>query len=200
MSGLPSSYTPDEQTLLLKIARQALEAATSGQDIPVPDGETLPGALREERACFVTLQIDGELRGCTGTLVARRGLAQEVAVTAVQTAFHDPRFLPVTAQEVPSIQIEISVLTPSVLLDYDQPADLPRLLHPQVDGVTLQLGHHRSTFLPQVWERVSDPDEFLTMLTRKMGLPGDTWRERKMHVEIYHSVTIIEPEPYSNRH
>ena len=138
---MTEEYTPEEQAQLLRIARQTLEAVTAGGARPRLDIHSLPPRLCEERACFVTLQTRGELRGCTGTLMARRCLADEVAVTTVQTAFNDPRFPPIVASEVPHIQIEISVLTPSAPLTYDSPDDLPKLIRPHIDGVTLQLGH-----------------------------------------------------------
>jgi AmmeMemoRadiSam system protein A len=195
MSDITSDeYMPEEQVHLLRISRRTLEAITEGRARPRPDLAALPARLREERACFVTFQIEGELRGCTGTLAARRPLADEVSVTTVQTALNDPRFPPVVAAEVPKIHIEISVLTPSTRLDYDGPDDLLRRLRPSIDGVTLHLGPYRSTFLPQVWERVPDPAEFLTLLSRKMGLPGDTWRHPRLMVEIYQSIIIAEPE------
>lgn len=194
---MTDEYTPEEQAQLLRISRQTLEVVTAGGARPRLDLQILPPRLREERACFVTFLANDELRGCTGTLMARRCLADEVAVTTVQTAFSDPRFPPVVASEVPGIQIEISVLTPSMPLAYDSPDDLPKLLRPNIDGVTLQLGHYRSTFLPQVWERVPDPLEFLTLLSRKMGLPGDTWRHPRLHVETYQTVRIAEPERHS---
>jgi AmmeMemoRadiSam system protein A len=187
-------YMPEEQAQLLRISRGTLEAITAGNARPRPDLATLAARLREERACFVTLQSQGELRGCTGTLTARRPLADEVSVTTVQTALNDPRFPPVLAAEVPNIHIEISVLTPSTRLDFDGPDDLLMRLRPGTDGVTLHLGPYRSTFLPQVWERVPDPAEFLTLLSRKMGLPGDTWRHPRLVVEIYQSIIIAEPE------
>jgi AmmeMemoRadiSam system protein A len=168
-----------------------LEAAASGK--PRPSLGILSPRLREERACFVTFHINGELRGCTGTLAARRSLAEEVAVTTVQTAFHDPRFPPVTPVEVSRIAIELSILTPSTPLKFANPDELLRLLRPDIDGVTLRIGAYRSTFLPQVWERVPDPAEFLTMLSRKMGLPGDAWRRPGVEVETYQTVTIEEP-------
>ncbi|MCC7449197.1 MAG: AmmeMemoRadiSam system protein A [Anaerolineae bacterium] len=186
-------YTPEEQVQLLHIARHTLEAVTAGEARPRLDLQLLPPKLREHRACFITLHIAGELRGCTGTLTARRPLAEEVSISTVQTAFSDPRFPPVVAAEVPKIHIEISVLTPSMPLEYDGPDDLVRRLRPHVDGVTLQLGSYRSTFLPQVWEHLPDPVEFLTLLSRKMGLPGDAWRYPQMRVETYQSVSMEEP-------
>jgi AmmeMemoRadiSam system protein A len=110
----------------------------------------------------------------------------------VQTAFHDPRFRPVVADEVPHIAIEISVLTPSIPLQFSTPDDIPRLIRPGIDGVTLRLGLHRSTFLPQVWDKIRTPLEFLTMLSQKMGLPGDAWKNPAIEVETYQTVIIAE--------
>ncbi len=191
---MTDEYTPDEQAQLLTIARKTLEAVTIGEPRPPLDLAVLSPMLCEERACFVTLTIDEELRGCTGTLRARYPLAEEVGITTIQTAFHDPRFPAVTAGEVPYIHIEISVLTPSTPLQFESPETLIRLLRPGIDGVTLQLGFHRSTFLPQVWERIPDPVEFLTLLSRKMGLPGDSWRHPELEVETYQCVVMEEPE------
>ena len=187
-------YSPAECDQLLEIARQALIAASSGVPRPVLDVNVLPPRLQELRACFVTLMANGELRGCTGTLAARRSLAEEVAYSTVQTALFDPRFSPVSLGQVDAIRIEISVLTPSKPLFYDSPDDLLRQLRPNVDGVTLRQGQNRSTFLPQVWERLADPVEFLTLLSRKMGLPGDSWRRPDMEVETYQAFKIEEIE------
>ncbi|MCC7206104.1 MAG: AmmeMemoRadiSam system protein A [Anaerolineae bacterium] len=189
---MTDQYTPEEQAILLGIARAAIEAAANGQPRPHPDLAALPPALREPRACFVTLFEYGELRGCTGTLAARRPLADEVSATAIQTAFNDPRFMPVTAQETPSLRIEISVLTPPQTLPYDSPDDLLHKLRPGVDGVLLSLGPYRSTFLPQVWENHPDPAEFLSLLCRKAGLPADAWKTMGMRVEVYQAISFEE--------
>lgn len=193
MNTVLENYSPEEKAQLLAIARRTLEAVASGQSRPRVDLESLPSRLHEQRACFVTLNRDHDLRGCTGTLVARRSLAEEVSFTTAQTALNDPRFTPVTAGEVPEINIEISVLTPPMPLNYDRPDDLPKLLRPGVDGVLLQLGPYRSTFLPQVWERIPDPENFLGMLCRKAGLPSDAWRNPRLEVEIYQVVSFEEP-------
>ncbi len=185
-------YTLEEQAQLLSISRRTLEAVTRGDARPRFDSATYTPALKAERACFVTFEIDHQLRGCTGTLVARRCLADEVSVTTVQTAFNDPRFPPVIEAEVPHIQIELSILTPPVPLTFDSPEALIQQLRPGVDGVTLQLGLYRGTFLPQVWEKVPDPIQFLTMLSRKMGLPGNGWRHPKLEAETYQAILIQE--------
>lgn len=196
---MTDDYSPAEQAQLLGIARQTLEAVASGKPRPEVKLDKLPPRLCEERACFITFHIDHELRGCTGTLAARRPLAEEVAATTVQTAFNDPRFSAVEAFEVPLIRIEVSVLTPSTPLKFERPDDLLRLLRPGIDGVTLRLGLYRGTFLPQVWERVPNPAEFLAMLSRKMGLPTDAWRLPGMEVETYQTVTIEEAETPSTK-
>lgn len=190
---MAENYTPEEQTILLEIVRTTLEMATAGQAPPLPDLQTLPEALREPRACFVTLHTrDGELRGCTGTLTARRPLAHEVSYIAIQTAFHDPRFAPLRAEELPDIQVEISVLTPPVELPFKTPEELPHLLRPHVDGVILAIGERRATFLPQVWERAPDPEEFLDLLCHKMGLPARAWLLQGVKVYIYQAIVIQE--------
>jgi AmmeMemoRadiSam system protein A len=187
-------YAPAEEALLLSLARQTLDAITQDQPAPLVDLGDLPPALAVHRACFVTLRrrADGGLRGCTGTLVARRPLAHEVINMTAQTAFHDPRFLPVRAEETPDLLIEISVLTPPQPLVFDDPADLLHKLRPGVDGVTLYLNNRRATFLPQVWDAYPDPRIFLSLLSEKMGGPPDAWRDPAMQVETYQAIIIEE--------
>jgi AmmeMemoRadiSam system protein A len=187
-------YTPAERTTLLELARTTLRAITHQQSPPAVDPETLPPPLRALRACFVTMRrhADGSLRGCTGTLVARRPLAEEVVQMTVQTAFYDPRFPPVTAREVDGLHLEISVLTPPVPLDFNGPDDLLGKLRPGVDGVTLHLDDRRATFLPQVWESYPDPRLFLGLLCEKMGHAPDAWRNSRLTVETYRAIIIEE--------
>ena len=189
-------YAPEEQHLLLSLARETLNAVTNDQPAPRVDLDALPPALAEDRACFVTLRrrTDGALRGCTGTLVARQPLALEVARMTVQTAFHDPRFYPVAASEVDGLSLEISVLTPPEPLDFESPDDLVSRLRPGVDGVTLKLDNRRATFLPQVWESYPDPVIFLSLLSEKMGHDSDAWRDPRIEVETYQAVVIEESE------
>ncbi len=189
-------YSPDEQHLMLDLARRTLIAAANHDTRPAVDLSALPPALAEERACFVTLRrhADGGLRGCTGALVARRPLAYEVVEMTAQTALYDPRFYPVSAYEVPGLHIEISILTPPQPLNFISPDDLLRQLRPGMDGVTLHLDNSRATFLPQVWESYPDPRVFLSLLCEKMGRHADAWRDPRMRVETYQAV-IVEEEP-----
>ncbi|GAB4469835.1 MAG: hypothetical protein Kow00124_05390 [Anaerolineae bacterium] len=189
----PDQLTDAERDCLLRLARASIEAAAQGHPPPSVNLDELPERLRQPAACFVTLHWHGQLRGCTGVLAARAPLAQEVVETAKRTALSDPRFAPVEAWELPDLTIEISVLSEPQPLDVPRPQDLPRLLHPGVDGVVLQRGPYRATFLPQVWKRIPDPHEFLGMLCRKMGLHPLAWLEPGMEVSIYHVEEFAEP-------
>jgi AmmeMemoRadiSam system protein A len=185
---------PHERQVLLQLARDAIVAAASNQSPPQPDLHSLTDTVIREAACFVTLYKGKELRGCTGTLVARMPLAVEVVHTAAQTALHDPRFLPVTPSEVAALEIEISVLTTPSRLELDTPTELPARIRPGVDGVTLYRGRNRATFLPQVWDKIPDPIQFLEMLSAKMGLAGDAWAQEGTMVEVY------QVEEFSDEH
>lgn len=179
--------TQDERRVLLKLARQSIEKAVVGEELTLPSLDEFSAPLREDGACFVTLTLPGgELRGCIGGLEACMPLVLDVCKHAIAAAQDDYRFEPVRIAELPLIAIEISRLTPPEPLVYDQPMDLPGLLHPHVDGVVVSDSIRRATFLPQVWDKIPDPFEFLTQLCRKMGAPGDVWRRNKMMVEIYH--------------
>jgi hypothetical protein len=195
MEGLFLPQLTDEEcNTLLALARSAVEAAASHTAPPPVDLSQMPAALAVPAACFVTLTVRGsaDLRGCTGVLVARAPLAEEVVHTANQTALHDPRFASVRPDEVDNLDIEISVLTPPSPLEFDSPGELPRLLRPGVDGVTLKVGHRRATFLPQVWHKIPDPVEFLSRLCLKMGVSANTWRETRMDVEIYQVIEFSD--------
>jgi AmmeMemoRadiSam system protein A len=184
-------YSTKDIQALMHLARQALIAAGEGKLYPLP--EQPETALTEPRACFITLMMEGHLRGCIGTVVARMPLAQEVVYSTYQSAVHDPRFSPVTPDEVPQIRIEISILTPPQPLHYADSRELLTLLRPEVDGVILRYGTRTGTFLPQVWERITRPEDFLGALCHKMGLPANFWQKNHMDVEIYTALKYLEP-------
>lgn len=175
----------EEKQKLLQIARETLLREICGELVPALDIATLPENLRQPGATFVTLTRKGELRGCVGALEAYQSLAEDVSEHALAAATQDYRFPPVSPYEVPELEIEISRLTPPQPLDYQNPAELADKLHPPTDGVILMDGIRRATFLPQVWEKLPDPDEFLGHLCMKMGAPGDLWRYKKLKVFIY---------------
>ncbi len=186
--------TPEEKHELLKLARQALEMGVHGQSISPVDLGSLPPALREEGASFVTLTIDGQLRGCIGTLQARLPLAEDVREHAVAAALDDYRFPPVSPRELDEIEIEISRLTAPQPVEYASPEELLQTLRPGIDGVVLHDRFRRATFLPQVWQQLPEPERFLDHLCQKMGAPRDFWRCNPLTVEIY-QVEEFHEEP-----
>jgi len=170
----------DEKQTLLRLARQALEDGVRRKPLPPLDRAMLTPILRAEGASFVTLTVHGNLRGCIGALEPYQSLADDVRDHAVAAALEDYRFPQVQEKELANIEIEVSRLTMPVPLEYTDADDLLKKLHPGLDGVILKDGSHRATFLPQVWEKLPDPAEFLSNLCYKMGaapVPGNksTW-------------------------
>jgi AmmeMemoRadiSam system protein A len=197
MTSEPSTQverlSQDEKDQLLRLARQALEQGVNQQPVTPPDYTRLSPRLREEGACFVTLTNHGQLRGCIGSIEPRQPLAEDVQEHAVDAALQDYRFPPVEPLELTDIEIEISRLTVPAPLEYQNPTDLPEALRPGIDGVILRDGWRRATFLPQVWEKIPDPEEFLALLCQKMGAPADLWKRRKLEVSIYQVEEFHEP-------
>lgn len=176
-----------EKDVLLKIAREAIQYATEGRDIPVLDLSQYSEILQDDGASFVTLnrKTDGQLRGCIGALEAYQPLVLDVQYHAVAAALEDYRFLPVTSSEVPNLKIEISRLTPPIPVNYSNPGDLSKLIKPGVDGVIIRDGFRKATFLPQVWEQLPNPEDFLDHLCGKMGTHSDLWRRKELEVSVY---------------
>jgi AmmeMemoRadiSam system protein B/AmmeMemoRadiSam system protein A len=168
----PAAVAADDPgPALLARARNAI-AAQLGQALqPEPDHP----ALAQPGATFVTLTQNGALRGCIGSLQAHRALEQDVRANALAAACRDPRFTPLTAEELPRTRVEVSLLTAPVPMDFRDEADALRQLRPNVDGVIFSAGNHRSTFLPQVWEQLPDARQFMAHLKQKAGLPADYW-------------------------
>ena len=131
--------------------------------------------MEREGATFVTLTIQGVLRGCIGTPQARAPLAEDVQENAIRAALMDPRFPPVTADELDEIEIEVSVLTPPRALDCP-PEERADRIRPGVDGLLLSSGFHRGLLLPQVWDKIPNPEDFLAILCQKAGLSPSAWK------------------------
>ncbi|MGB9094651.1 MAG: AmmeMemoRadiSam system protein A [Gallionella sp.] len=159
--------------ILLPIARAEIARALN---VPCASDETAPW-LAEHRACFVTLTQFGELRGCIGSLQAHRPLLVDLKSNAVSAALRDPRFTPLTVAELDVTTVEVSLLSEAQEMQVRGEADALAQLRPHVDGVIFEYGRYRSTFLPQVWENLARPRDFLAMLRRKAGLPDDFWAE-----------------------
>jgi AmmeMemoRadiSam system protein A len=128
-------------------------------------------------ASFVTLRIEGALRGCTGTLAATRALVSDVSHNAFRSAYRDPRFSPVDAAEIPRLDVHVAVLSPLVPLPAASEAALLEALRPGVDGLVLREGVRTATFLPAVWESLPNPQSFLAHLREKAGLPAGYWSQ-----------------------
>lgn len=175
----------DEQKYLLSLARQSIENYLNHTSLPSFQENALSSNLKALGASFVTLTYKGYLRGCIGALEPYQSLVEDVREHAIAAAFQDFRFPPVQANEMKDISIEISYLTQPVLLGYETPDELLNKLRPNIDGVVIQDGVRRATFLPQVWEKVPDCAEFLDQLCMKMGAAPDLWRKKKLQVKTY---------------
>lgn len=178
-----SNLTSSEKETLLKVARQSLELGLRGEKLPPLNAET--PLLQADGATFVTLTINGQLRGCIGALEPYQPLIEDVRIHTLAAAQNDYRFSPVRPEELGQIEIEISRLTLPVPLEYDDTLDLLKKLRPNVDGVVIKDGPRRATFLPQVWEQLPDPRVFLSELCQKMGAPSNLWQRKKLEVLIY---------------
>ena len=161
----------DAAHTLLPIARASI-ASELGK--PHAADESAPW-LRAHGASFITLNLDQKLRGCIGSLQAHRALLDDVKANARAAAFRDPRFKPLTAVEYDRIEVEISLLSPLSALQFENETAALAQLAPHVHGVIFEYGHHRSTFLPQVWQNFADPALFLATLKQKAGLPPNFW-------------------------
>lgn len=161
---------------LLLIARHTIadEFGIGHPSDPTP--EDFP-ELGRPGATFVTLTSEGNLRGCIGTLVAVRPLIEDVRSNAFSAAFRDSRFAPLAPHEFEQVRVEVSLLSPSTPVTFKSEADFLRQLRPGVDGVILEYGAHRSTFLPQVWASLPQPRKFIEHLKVKAGLSADFWNE-----------------------
>lgn len=178
-------YTKADRDFLLGLARREIEDAVLDRKPPRPDAPQIPEKLKHRRACFVTLRIDGALRGCIGSILPQEPLYKAVIHMANRSAAHDARFRPVSSEEVDKLHIEISVLSVPRPLEFDSPEDLLDKLRPGIDGVVLKLGIRQSTFLPQVWDHLPDKREFLRRLCEKATLAPNDWRDPKIEIETY---------------
>lgn len=171
------------KTIVLKIARQAIQDAFDQKNSIEVDQLTREYPwLKEEGASFVTLTQNGKLRGCIGSLIARRPLIEDIIDNANAAAFKDPRFMKLTKKDFEETDIEVSILTPPVLVNYTDTQDLKNKITSNEDGVILSLEGYQATFLPQVWEALPDFEQFFGHLLNKAGLPLDSF---KNHPIIY---------------
>lgn len=179
-----SKLEAEDKQFLLELAKEAIKSKLENREPKIP--KNIPPKLKEKRGTFVTLTIDGQLRGCIGHILPVQELYKDVIENARAAAFDDPRFPPLTKEGLPKInphtkdsgvgvKIEISVLTLPKKFEYESSQMLVSYLDKFKPGVILKKGHCRATFLPQVWEEVKDPEEFLAHLCLKAGLSPNEW-------------------------
>jgi len=173
MTKIPN-YASNPGEVLIPIARAAILSAFGK-----PYGEAAEDFpwLHEKGASFVTLTQNQKLRGCIGTLEAHRPLLIDVKANANAAAFHDPRFSPLTEQELDNTRIEISLLSAMQAIEFSGERDALKQLQPGIDGIVFEFGRYRSTFLPQVWEQLPDASVFMAHLKQKAGLQPEFWDE-----------------------
>lgn len=184
-------YSQEEKKYLLNLAHQAIAWALDTGKILAVDENNVPSNLKEKRACFVTLTIEGQLRGCIGHLEVIQPLYLDVIENAVSAAFNDPRFNPLTKKELLETEIEVSILTIATQLNFSSTADLLQKLRPGIDGVILEKDAKSATFLPQVWLEMPDKAEFLSSLCLKAGLGANDWQTSEIKVSTY-QVEIVK--------
>lgn len=172
------SLTKSQQQQLLQVARDSIAYGLKhGQALPLDSKDYAP-ELQVLRATFVTLEIKHQLRGCIGMLEAVRPLVIDIAENAFAAAFRDPRFPPVSEQEFHApLEIHLSILSPAEVMSFYSEEDLIRQLRPGIDGLIMQEGNKRGTFLPSVWESLAKPADFLQHLKQKTGLAKDYWSD-----------------------
>ncbi|MFA5947706.1 MAG: AmmeMemoRadiSam system protein A [Candidatus Gracilibacteria bacterium] len=168
---------------LLEVARIAI-CERLGVNFKVSEKNDDP-ILKEKRGVFVTLTLDGKLRGCIGNITPVYTLVDAVKNNAVSAGFEDPRFDPLSVDEIDKIKIEISALSIPKKLEYKNPDDLLEILRPNIDGVIIEKGWYKATYLPQVWEELKDEEMFLGSLCEKAGMNFDEWEKGLCEVSTY---------------
>ena len=184
---MSNTFSTEEWKVLLAFVRHCIARKLG---VANKDGDRLlnhlpKSRLKEKHGVFVTLQKNGRLRGCIGTIEPVKSLEACLKENALNAAFHDRRFPPVDGNELPHIDIEISILTLPETLQYQDEKDLVSRLTPHKDGVIIERNTHRATFLPQVWEQLPDPGRFLSQLCLKAGLAESAWKTDPLSVYTY---------------
>jgi len=183
-----SDYSKKERLLMLDLAKNAIRSQLNHVSLDIP---SIPPILRKKRACFVTLTVDGVLRGCIGHILPIQELYKDIIENAKSTAFDDPRFPPVLQDELDHLNIEISILTIPKPFVYKTIEELLGYLAKEKPGVILSKCPYQATFLPAVWDELPDPQSFLTNLSLKAGLPADAWKHGA-NIQCYRALKITD--------
>ena len=182
---IPDLLTKEEQQYLLSLARETLEEYVRNKKTIEPSTDN--PRLKENKGTFVTIEKDDQLRGCIGHIQAVQELYLDVRDNAISAATKDPRFPAVTAEELDSIEIEVSVLTTPKEITADE-------IQPGTDGIILEVGAYGATYLPQVWEQIPEKEEFLDSLCKKAGVPVDCWKRSEVKIKSYRVQAFKESE------
>ena len=176
--------SPNDKKYLLQLARRTLQKYYQQEDILHLNTESLPQSLKQKRGVFVTLTMNGHLRGCIGNILPQKPIYQAVMDNALASAIYDPRFPAVTKTEFPKLKIEISILSPLKKLPrFKTKQQLLNYLEANKPGLLIKKDNKEATFLPQVWEELPNPEDFLRALCQKAGLDSNEWQ--KLDLEIW---------------
>lgn len=178
-----------DKNTLFELARTAIIKKSQNIDV---SKYSISNPLLEKRGCFVTLNLNNELRGCIGYIMPVKSLYQAVIDNAFNAAYQDPRFMPVSEKEIKNLKIEISILTVPEKMNYSSKDELLNKLIPNKDGVIINKNGRSATFLPQVWEQLPAKEQFLEHLCQKAGLSSNTWKDGDMEVLIYKAFVFHE--------
>ena len=174
---MKNQYNFEHRKILLDLAKASIEQGLITSKPISPKLSNFPAKLTEHRATFITLEKNQQLRGCIGMLQATRSLLEDVANNAYSAAFKDPRFPALEKQELEHIEIHISILSAPEPLYFSSEQDLLAQLHPGIDGLILEEGSKRGTFLPTVWQSLPEPEKFLAHLKQKAGFSENYWSD-----------------------
>jgi len=175
---MASNYNEEERRLLKELALRSIhQGSLKGKPLKI-NLNSFPTKFSDHRACFVTLMLKGQLRGCIGSIAAYQPLANDVVENAYSAAFKDPRFSTMTTMEAELLTVKLSVLTPPQKMSFKSEADLVSQIRPGIDGLILSDNGKSGTFLPSVWEQFPKPDQFLGHLKNKAGLSQNYWSGR----------------------
>ncbi len=191
----PLTLSSAALAVLFDIARQAIRAGLAGNQHWQGDESSSPAEILQPGATFVTLYTKGQLHGCIGSVVPRLPLCHDVAKNAISAALRDPRFPPLQESELDDTAIEISLLTPMQPLAYRHVADLVAKIRPGVDGVMVERGWHRGLLLPQVWEKIPDPMEFLAHVALKANADMSIYEHPDTQVSVFQVQHYWQPAP-----
>ncbi|MBU0682339.1 MAG: AmmeMemoRadiSam system protein A [Proteobacteria bacterium] len=181
-----STLLKEQGDILVRLAKSTIATLLGAKQAEqITPQELSAPEFQEKRGVFVTLHKKGQLRGCVGSLTGSETILEAIRHQAENAAFYDSRFNRVQADELPDIKVEISILSEPAPLTFSDPEDLVRKVRPQIDGVILSCGRHQATFLPQVWDQLPDPKDFLGHLAMKAGLLREGWKNKGVEISTY---------------